>query len=76
MEINFEHLYPEDWPDNRDNDDDKHVIPDWLPVEAEVISRLWLPDSEVLRLKGFHSLSVLNKLQVIEGAFRLRDETM
>ncbi len=38
--------------------------PDWIPVELEMVSKMWLPDSEILRLKGFHSLSVLDRLQV------------
>jgi hypothetical protein len=33
-------------------------------VELEVVDKIWLPDTEILRLKGFHSLSVLGRLQV------------
>ena len=37
---------------------------EWIPVELELVDRIWLPDTEILRLKGFHSLSVLDRLQV------------
>ncbi len=37
---------------------------DWIPVELELVDKIWLPDTEILRLKGFHSLSVLGRLQV------------
>ena len=37
---------------------------EWIPVELALVDRMWLPDTEILRLKGFHSLSVLGKLQV------------
>ena len=36
----------------------------WIPVELEMVTKLWLPDTEILRLKGFHRLSVLDRLQV------------
>ena len=26
---------------------------DWVPVEMEVATRIWKPDAEILRLKGF-----------------------
>ena len=38
--------------------------PPWIPVELEMVTKLWLPDTEILRLKGFHRLSVLDRLQV------------
>ena len=38
--------------------------PEWIPVELEILTKLWLPDTEILRLKGFHRLSVLDRLQV------------
>ena len=37
---------------------------EWIPVELEIVDRIWLPDTEILRLKGFHSLEVLGRLQV------------
>ena len=37
---------------------------EWIPVELALVDRMWLPDTEILRLKGFHSLSVLGRLQV------------
>ena len=37
---------------------------EWIPVELEILTKLWLPDTEILRLKGFHRLSVLDRLQV------------
>ena len=37
---------------------------EWIPVELALVDRMWLPDTELLRLKGFHSLSVLGRLQV------------
>jgi len=40
-----------------------HDSTDWVPVELELVERLWIPDAEILRLKGFSGLSVLNKLQ-------------
>lgn len=40
-----------------------HDSTDWVPVELELVDRLWIPDAEILRLKGFTGLSVLNKLQ-------------
>lgn len=43
---------------------DEAQPPEWIPVELEMVSMLWLPDSEILRLKGFHRLSVLDRLQV------------
>ena len=70
VHINFEQLYPFGWPPQQQQQDHQQQqvhqepIPDWIPVELEVVSRLWLPDSEILRLKGFNSLSVLDKLQV------------
>ena len=48
---------------------------EWIPVELEILTKLWLPDTEILRLKGFHRLSVLDRLQVSEaseGEFRGR----
>ena len=41
--------------------------PEWIPVELEILTKLWLPDTEILRLKGFHRLSVLDRLQVRRG---------
>lgn len=43
--------------------DENSEIPEWIPVELELVTKIWLPDSEILRLKGFHSLSVLDRLQ-------------
>ena len=43
------------------------TIPDlseWIPVELEIVDRIWKPDTEILKLKGFHSLEVLGRLQV------------
>lgn len=37
---------------------------EWIPVELELVDKIWLPDTEILRLKGFHSLEVLGRLQV------------
>ena len=51
------------------------ATPEWIPVELEILTKLWLPDTEILRLKGFHRLSVLDRLQVSEaseGEFRGR----
>ena len=30
-----------------------HDSTDWVPVELELVDRLWIPDAEILRLKGF-----------------------
>ena len=30
-----------------------HDSTDWVPVELEMVERLWIPDAEILRLKGF-----------------------
>ena len=30
-----------------------HDSTDWVPVELELVERLWIPDAEILRLKGF-----------------------
>lgn len=57
--IDFKQLYPDGVVPN----EDLLGAPDWIPVELEMVSKLWLPDSEILRLKGFHSLSVLERLQ-------------
>ena len=43
------------------------ATPEWIPVELEILTKLWLPDTEILRLKGFHRLSVLDRLQVSEA---------
>jgi len=40
-----------------------HDSTDWVPVELELVDKLWIPDAEILRLKGFTGLSVLNRLQ-------------
>ena len=40
---------------------------EWIPVELELVDRIWLPDTEILRLKGFHSLEVLGRLQVSQN---------
>ena len=40
------------------------TLGEWIPVELELVDRIWLPDTEILRLKGFHSLEVLGRLQV------------
>ena len=37
---------------------------EWIPVELEIVDRIWLPDTEILKLKGFNSLEVLGRLQV------------
>merc|ERR1711953_665479 len=39
------------------------TLGEWIPVELELVDRIWLPDTEILRLKGFHSLEVLGRLQ-------------
>ena len=39
-------------------------LTEWIPVELEIVDRIWKPDTEILKLKGFHSLEVLGKLQV------------
>ena len=26
---------------------------DWVPVELELVERMWIPDAEILKLKGF-----------------------
>ena len=26
---------------------------DWVPVELELVDRMWIPDAEILKLKGF-----------------------
>ena len=49
--------------DGADND----TLPEkdeWIPVELELVDKIWLPDTEILKLKGFHSLEVLGRLQV------------
>jgi len=35
----------------------------WFPIDLEFVSKVWLPDVEVLNLKEFKSLDVLDKLQ-------------
>ena len=30
-----------------------HDSTDWVPVELELVGKLWIPDAEILRLKGF-----------------------
>lgn len=35
----------------------------WFPIDLEFVSKLWLPDVEVLNLKMFRVLDVLSKLQ-------------
>ena len=30
-----------------------HDSTDWVPVELELVDKLWIPDAEILRLKGF-----------------------
>lgn len=47
-----------------DEEEEDEATPDWIPVEVEMVSKIWMPDSEILRLKGFHSLEVLDRLQV------------
>ena len=56
-------LYPDGYIPGAE-DEGGVATPDWIPVELEMVTKLWLPDSEILRLKGFHSLSVLDRLQV------------
>lgn len=36
---------------------------EWIPVELELVDKIWLPDTEILRLKGFNGLEVLGRLQ-------------
>jgi len=38
--------------------------PDWVAIELAMVKKLWLPDAEILKLKSFHSLVVLDNLQV------------
>jgi hypothetical protein len=57
--ISYLQLYPGGRPPESDS-----FTPEWTPVELEMVTKLWLPDSEILRLKGFHRLSVLDRLQV------------
>ena len=40
------------------------VTEDWTPVELALVDRMWRPDTEILRLKSFNSLSVLGRLEV------------
>ena len=51
-------------PSPQQDGEEEEAPPEWIPVELEMVGKLWLPDSEILRLKGFHSLRVLDKLQV------------
>ena len=51
-------------------EEDSGGNPEWIPVELEILTKLWLPDTEILRLKGFHRLSVLDRLQVRTEAGR------
>ena len=39
-------------------------LSEWIPVELEIVDRIWKPDTEILKLKGFNALEVLGKLQV------------
>ena len=39
-------------------------LTEWIPVELEIVDRIWKPDTEILKLKGFNALEVLGKLQV------------
>ena len=47
------------WPQVHDEAIDYHFSAlghdstDWVPVELELVDRLWIPDAEILRLKGF-----------------------
>ena len=50
-------------PPPSDTNEEEADEESWLPVELEVVDKIWLPDSEILRLKGFHSLAVLDRLQ-------------
>ena len=43
-----------------DKDSFKHIdchleqaADDWVPVELELVDRMWIPDAEILKLKGF-----------------------
>lgn len=46
------------------NNETLSELGEWIPVELELVDKIWLPDTEILRLKGFHSLEVLGRLQV------------
>ena len=50
--------------ENSNNSSISAPAEEWIPVELALVDRMWLPDTEILRLKGFHSLSVLGRLQV------------
>eukprot|EP00094_Tigriopus_californicus_P014332 TCALIF_13897-PA protein Name:"Similar to Gabre Gamma-aminobutyric acid receptor subunit epsilon (Rattus norvegicus)" AED:0.27 eAED:0.27 QI:0/0.5/0.2/0.6/1/1/5/0/323 len=41
----------------------EEVEEQWFPIDLEFVSKIWLPDVEVLNLKKFQSLDVLSKLQ-------------
>ena len=32
---------------------------DWVPVELELVDRMWIPDAEILKLKGFRSHKII-----------------
>ena len=44
-------------------------LSEWIPVELEIVDRIWKPDTEILKLKGFNALEVLGKLQVSKTKF-------
>ena len=64
LNIFIPQLYPDGRVPSPGEGGESLATPDWIPVELEMVTKLWLPDSEILRLKGFHSLSVLDRLQV------------
>lgn len=33
---------------------------DWVPVELELVDRMWIPDAEILKLKGFRCPNLCN----------------
>ena len=46
---------------NLDSGDDEEET--WIPVDVSFIKEFWIPDAEILNLKEFKTLDVLNKLE-------------
>ena len=45
-----------DYLDNKlktEKNDLEQAADDWVPVELELVDRMWIPDAEILKLKGF-----------------------
>ena len=37
----------------KEKNDLEQAADDWVPVELELVDRMWIPDAEILKLKGF-----------------------